>query len=95
MNNAEAKAILESGGSSVRSSATSVLRLWEDSINMMQTMGVTTFIEVGPGTVLTGLVKRIAPDARLLNVHDPKSLEATIRRLGVNRASLRRDPNDA
>jgi len=46
---------------------------------------VTTFIEVGPGTVLTGLVKRILPDAVLLNVHDPKSLEATLRALTVKR----------
>jgi [acyl-carrier-protein] S-malonyltransferase len=44
----------------------------------MGTMGVTTFVEVGPGTVLTGLIKRILPDARLLNVNDPKSLDATL-----------------
>jgi len=42
-------------------------------------MGVTTFVEVGPGTVLTGLIKRILPGARLLNVNDPKSLEATLK----------------
>ena len=40
-------------------------------------MGVTTFVEIGPGTVLTGLIKRIVPDAATLNVNDPKSLEAT------------------
>jgi len=40
-------------------------------------MGVTTFVEVGPGTVLSGLIKRILPDAVTLNVNDPKSLEAT------------------
>jgi len=44
-------------------------------------MGVTTFIEVGPGTVLTGLIKRILPDTKLLNVNDPKSLEVTLHSL--------------
>jgi [acyl-carrier-protein] S-malonyltransferase len=39
--------------------------------------GVTTFVEVGPGTVLTGLVKKIAREARVLNVEDPSSLERT------------------
>jgi [acyl-carrier-protein] S-malonyltransferase len=43
--------------------------------------GVTTFVEVGPGTVLTGLIKRIVPEARTLNVNDPKSLEATVKAL--------------
>jgi [acyl-carrier-protein] S-malonyltransferase len=51
----------------------------------MQGMGVKTFIEVGPGTVLTGLVKRIVPEATTYNVHDPQSLEATIKTLTVNR----------
>ena len=59
--------------------------LWEESVRVMSGMGVTTFIEVGPGTVLTGLVKRILPDAVLLNVHDPKSLEATLHALTVKR----------
>ena len=35
------------------------------------------FVEVGPGTVLSGLIKRILPEAVTLNVSDPKSLEAT------------------
>lgn len=56
---------------------------WEESVQKMVQMGVTTFLEIGPGTVLTGLVKRIAPGAATLNVHDPKSLEATLTALGV------------
>ena len=44
----------------------------------MANMGVTTFVEVGPGTVLTGLIKRILPGVNLLNVNDPKSLETTL-----------------
>jgi [acyl-carrier-protein] S-malonyltransferase len=51
--------------------------LWEDSVKAMAAMGVTTFVEVGPGAVLSGLIKRILPDAVTMNVNDPKSLEAT------------------
>ncbi len=79
VNNADAKAMSrvdEIQASLVRQLPSPVL--WEDTIHVMQTMGVTTFVEVGPGTVLTGLIKRIAPEAHLLNVHDPKSLEATL-----------------
>jgi len=61
--------------------------LWEDSVRMMSEMGVTTFLEVGPGTVLAGLVKRIVPDAVTGNVHDPRSLEATMKMLSVKRDS--------
>lgn len=82
VNNAEARAIsraAEIQPSLVRQLPSSVL--WEDSVRAMGKMGVTTFIEVGPGTVLTGLIKRILPDAKLLNVNDPKSLEATLHSL--------------
>lgn len=79
VNNAEAKAISradEIQASLVRQLPSSVL--WEDTVRTMGAMGVTTFIEVGPGTVLTGLIKRILPDAKLLSVNDPKSLDATL-----------------
>lgn len=59
--------------------------LWEDSVRVMWEMGVRTFVEVGPGTVLTGLAKRIVPEAVTLNMQDPKSLEATLKTLGVRR----------
>lgn len=78
INNAEARAISRASDiqpSLVRQLPSAVL--WEDSVRTMGMMGVSTFIEVGPGTVLTGLIKRILPDARLLNVYDPKSLDAT------------------
>jgi len=82
VNNADAKPLRL--GAEVRASLIRQLPspvLWEDSIRMMASMGVTTFIEVGPGTVLTGLIKRIVPDAKTLNVSDPKSLDATLKSL--------------
>lgn len=78
INNAEARVISEAADirpSLVRQLPSSVL--WEDSVQTMRKLGATTFIEVGPGTVLSGLIKRILPDATVLNVHDPKSLAAT------------------
>jgi [acyl-carrier-protein] S-malonyltransferase len=41
---------------------------WHDSVTLMAAAGVTTFIEFGPGRVLTGMVKRLAPGANLINV---------------------------
>ncbi len=40
--------------------------LWEDSIKAIYASGIDTFIEVGPGKVLTGLIKRIVPEAKIL-----------------------------
>lgn len=84
VNNAEAKQIVKAAEiqlSLVRQLPSSVL--WEDSVKAMAVMGVKTFIEVGPGAVLTGLIKRILPDAVTMNVNDPKSLDATRAALGV------------
>ncbi|HEU4685143.1 MAG TPA: ACP S-malonyltransferase [Nitrospira sp.] len=86
INNAEAKALTRAGdiqASLVRQLPSSVL--WEDSVKAMAASGVKTFIEVGPGTVLTGLIKRILPEAATLNVNDPKSLEATLNTLCARR----------
>ncbi len=55
--------------------------LWEDSVKVMVANGVDTFIEVGPKTVLTGLIKRIDRDVKIFNVEDTKSLEATLQAL--------------
>ena len=46
---------------------------WVGAIEAMRARGVTTFIEIGPGRVLTGLIKRIAPDALALALDDPAS----------------------
>jgi [acyl-carrier-protein] S-malonyltransferase len=51
---------------------------WQQSVELLAREGVKTFVEVGPGTVLGGLVRKIAKDAKVLNVQDPASLEATL-----------------
>ncbi len=55
--------------------------LWEDSVKFMASSGTDTFIETGPGRVLSGLVKRTVPVAKILNVEDRESLEKTIKDL--------------
>ncbi len=57
--------------------------LWEDSIKNMASSGIDTFIEVGPGKVLSGLIKRIAPEAGIFNVEDTESLWKTVEALGL------------
>ncbi len=52
--------------------------LWEDSVRNIIDAGVDTFIEVGPGKILTGLIKRIDPSVKLLNVQDMVSLDKTV-----------------
>jgi [acyl-carrier-protein] S-malonyltransferase len=84
VNNAEANALQRADdirASLVRQLPSPVL--WEGSIKAMAKLGVTTFVEIGPGTVLTGLVKRITPEAKMLNVSDPKSMDATLTALGA------------
>lgn len=55
---------------------------WEDVVTRLVKEGAGTFVEVGPGKVLSGLIRRIAPEARVLNVEDRASLEATLKALG-------------
>ncbi|MCB4790841.1 MAG: ACP S-malonyltransferase [Elusimicrobia bacterium] len=54
---------------------------WEDSIGNMIKNGVGTFIEIGPGRVLSGLLKRIDKTKRSFNIEDQASLEKTIKGL--------------
>ncbi|HUO77782.1 MAG TPA: ACP S-malonyltransferase, partial [Thermodesulfovibrionales bacterium] len=55
--------------------------LWEDSIRVIADSGVDTFVEVGPGKVLSGLIKRIEETAKTFHVEDIKSLEKTLAEL--------------
>lgn len=48
---------------------------WWQSVERLVQEGVTTFIEVGPGKVLTGLIKKIAKDAQLFNVESVEDYE--------------------
>jgi [acyl-carrier-protein] S-malonyltransferase len=84
INNAEARPIVKAGeiqASLVRQLPSSVL--WEDSVRAMAAMGVKTFVEIGPGIVLSGLIRRIVPEAVTMTVNDPKSLETTRAALGL------------
>ncbi|HET8948325.1 MAG TPA: ACP S-malonyltransferase [Candidatus Polarisedimenticolia bacterium] len=58
---------------------------WVDTVSRIAALGATTLVEIGPGKVLTGLAKRIAPDLRLLNVEDPVSIDAAVAALGETR----------
>jgi [acyl-carrier-protein] S-malonyltransferase len=54
---------------------------WEDSMRHLLAQGFTRFIELGPGTALTGFMKRIDKNAQTWNVADLASLEATAQAL--------------
>ncbi|MDQ1592424.1 MAG: [acyl-carrier-protein] S-malonyltransferase [Pyrinomonadaceae bacterium] len=60
---------------------------WLESVQFLATAGVETFVEVGPGKVLAGLVRQTLPDARCLNVADAASLEAAATALGESQAA--------
>ena len=57
--------------------------LWEDSIAAMHREGFDTFVELGPGRVLSGLIKRIVPGVTILNVQDRQSLDKTVKALNL------------
>ncbi len=54
---------------------------WVESVLAMQAAGVTHVIEIGPGKVLQGLIKRIAPDLAVFAVTDVESLTSTLEAL--------------
>jgi [acyl-carrier-protein] S-malonyltransferase len=59
---------------------------WLDSVHEMIESGVTIFVEVGPGKVLSGLMRQIDRSVRCLNVEDAASLQATIDKIAQLRA---------
>jgi [acyl-carrier-protein] S-malonyltransferase len=56
---------------------------WEDSIRNLASDGYDTFIEIGPGKVLAGLVRRIVKETTVLNIEDQKSMNETLSALGI------------
>jgi [acyl-carrier-protein] S-malonyltransferase len=62
---------------------------WLDSVREMIESGVTVFVEVGPGKVLTGLLRQIDRSVRVFNVEDSASLQSTMEKLGQARAEVR------
>lgn len=61
----------------LESQLTSPVR-WRQTIEQMLADGVTTFVELGPGSVLTGLSKRAAPDGRALGAAEPQALDQVV-----------------
>lgn len=55
---------------------------WIGSVERMAADGVTQFVEIGPGTVLTGLIKRIVAGAALVNVNDGAAVERWVQGQG-------------
>ena len=59
---------------------------WEESMRTLIDEGVNTFVEVGPGRVLTGLLRQIERSVSTLNVEDEKSLAATMEKVAGARS---------
>jgi [acyl-carrier-protein] S-malonyltransferase len=54
---------------------------WEESVKTMIDNGVTTFIEIGPGKVLSGLVKKIDRSAIVYSISDLETMNTTVEKL--------------
>jgi [acyl-carrier-protein] S-malonyltransferase len=59
---------------------------WEESVRLLIDEGVNTFVEVGPGRVLTGLLRQIERSVAALNVEDEKSLAVTAEKIAGARS---------
>ena len=61
---------------------------WEESIHEMIAQGVGIFVEVGPGRVLSGILRQIDRSVRSFNVEDAASLQATLEKIAKARAEI-------
>lgn len=59
---------------------------WSDSIRRMIDMGVTTFVEIGPGRTLSGFMREIDRNVKVFNVEDIKSLNKTLEGMKIENA---------
>jgi len=57
---------------------------WQESVQLLIREGIDTFVEVGPGKVLSGLMRQINREVRSLNVEDTASLSSTDANLGIS-----------
>jgi [acyl-carrier-protein] S-malonyltransferase len=57
---------------------------WLESIELLIKEGVDTFVEVGPGKVLTGLMRQISREVKCFNVEDAASLKSAVASLGIS-----------
>ncbi len=79
MTNVDAKATLKKDEFRTKmASQISSSVYWKQSIDYMVENGVDTFIEIGPGKVLAGMIKRISKTAKVYNISDLASLESTV-----------------
>ncbi len=86
VNNADAEVL--TSGDEARESLIRQVTLpvrWEESIRELIDRGVNTFVEVGPGRVLTGLLRQIDRSVHVFNVEDEKTLRATLEKLAQAR----------
>jgi [acyl-carrier-protein] S-malonyltransferase len=56
---------------------------WEASMRRLAAEGVTAYVEVGPGTVLSGLIRKVAREAAILNLDQPAGLAAVEAMVGA------------
>jgi [acyl-carrier-protein] S-malonyltransferase len=51
---------------------------WEDVVKRLAVEGATTFVEMGPGSVLSGLIRKIDPSARVMSIESPQGLDKAL-----------------
>ncbi len=90
VNNAEACVVRSAEGvrNGLKRQVTAPVR-WEESMRVLRREGVELFVEVGPGKVLSGLMRQIDRDATCLRVEDAASLDETLARLSQDKLEIR------